>query len=74
MELQGVIEPSASAWSSQAVLVTKKDGSTRFCVEYQWLNDVTQYDSYPLARIDDMLDVLEEARWFSGRVAIGRSS
>ena len=65
MHKNGVIEPSISPWSSPIVLVKKKDGSTRFCVDYRKLNDVTKKDSYPLPRIDDTLDTLSGAKWFS---------
>ena len=47
------------------VLVTKKDGTTRFCVDYRKLNDVTRKDAYPLPRIDDTLDALRGLRYFS---------
>ena len=40
------------------MLVTKKDGGTRFCVDYRKLNDATVKDAYPLPRIDDTLDML----------------
>ena len=60
-----VIEPSASPWASPIVLVTKKDGSTRFCIDYRKLNDVTRKDAYPLPRIDDTLDALSGSLYFS---------
>ncbi|GBN98665.1 Retrovirus-related Pol polyprotein from transposon 297 [Araneus ventricosus] len=43
----------------------KKDGSTRFCVDYRKLNEITIKDSYPLPRIDDILDALNGSQWFS---------
>lgn len=65
MQKQGVIEESKSPWSSPIVLVKKKDGSTRFCVDYRRLNAVTKKDSYPLPRIEDTLDALSGSSWFS---------
>ena len=62
---RGVIEPCQSSWASPVVLVTKKDGTTRFCMDYRKLNDVTQKDAYPLPRIDDTLDALCSSRYFS---------
>ncbi len=60
-----MIEPCQSSWVSPVVLVTKKDGSTRFCVDYCKLNDVTRKDAYPLPRIDDILDALQGSQYFS---------
>ena len=61
----GVIEASESPWSSPVVLVTKKEGLVRFCIDYRKLNDITIKDSYPLPRIDDCLDSLRGSQWFS---------
>ena len=65
MNEQGLIEKSCSPWSSPLVLVRKKDGSLRCCVDYRLLNNVTEKDSYPLPRIDETLDALSGAQWFS---------
>ena len=55
---QGIIEPSWSLPSSPVVLVQKKDGSTRLCVDYRNLNNLTLKDSYSLQRIDESLDAV----------------
>ena len=65
MSSQGLIEPSESPWASPIVLVRKKDGGLRFCVDYRALNNITRKDSYPLPRIDDTLDTLAGMNWFS---------
>jgi len=62
---QDIIEPSTSPWCSPVVLVKKKDGGTRFCVDYRKLNDITVKDSFPLPRIDDIFDQLSQSIYFT---------
>ena len=61
----GVIVPSGSDWSSQIVLVKKKDDSIRFCINFKPLNKITIKDKFPLPRIDDCLDSLAGKKYFS---------
>jgi hypothetical protein len=60
-----VIRPSRSPWGARVLLVNKKDGSTRFCVDYRALNDLTKTEVYPLPRIDDTLACFEGKTVFS---------
>ena len=61
----GVIRPSNNPWASPVVMVKKKDSSLRLCVDFRQLNAATIKEAHPIPRIDDLLDALHGARWFS---------
>ena len=61
----GVIQPSTSPWAAPIVLVKKKYCTTRFCIDYRKLNDVTRKEAYPLPHIDETLDALAGAKVFT---------
>ena len=60
----GVVTPSDSPWSSPVVLVRKKDGTIRFCVDNRRLNNVTIKDAYPLPNIEDAVNTLSGSKYF----------
>ena len=60
-----VIEESSSAWSSPIVLVPKPDGTFRFCNDFRRLNEVSDFDAYPMARVDDLIERLGPARYLN---------
>jgi hypothetical protein len=65
MQRRGFIEESDGPWWSPGVLVRKKKGKLRFCLDYRKLNHVTRKDCFPLPRIDDTLDTLAGGYLFS---------
>ncbi|XP_010527567.1 PREDICTED: uncharacterized protein LOC104804901 [Tarenaya hassleriana] len=62
---KGFIQPSFPPWGAPVLFVKKKDGSMRLCIDYRGLNQVTIKNWYPLPRIDELLDQLQGAQWFS---------
>ena len=61
----GIIQLSQSPWSFPVVLIPKRDGTSRFCVDYRKLNAITLQDPFPIPRIDDIIDRLNGSKWFS---------
>ena len=65
MEREGIIDPSTSEWASPLVIVKKKDGMLRLCVDYRRLNSIAKADAYPMPRIDDLIDRLGGAKYIT---------
>jgi RNase H-like domain found in reverse transcriptase/Reverse transcriptase (RNA-dependent DNA polymerase)/Integrase zinc binding domain/Ty3 transposon capsid-like protein/gag-polyprotein putative aspartyl protease/Zinc knuckle len=60
-----IIEQSVSPWSASVVMVSKKDGSKRLCVDYRRLNSVTVLDPFPIPMVQDVLEGMKDSHWFS---------
>lgn len=60
-----IIDRSRSPWGFLVVLIEKKGGSKRFCVDFKALNKITKNNAHPLPVIDDILASLHSARYFS---------
>jgi hypothetical protein len=60
-----VIVPSTSEWSFPVVMIPKKDGSIRFCIDFRKLNNITVKDCYPLPFISELLNTIKGKQYFS---------
>lgn len=61
----GLIVPSASPFASTVLLVQKKDGTSRFCVDYRKLNDITIKNKFLMPLVDEVLDELSSTQYFT---------
>lgn len=62
---QGIIQSNVSPFASPVLLVKKKDGTWRFCVDYRGLNEITVKNKYPMPVVEELLDELADAQWFT---------
>ena len=62
---KGIIQESNSPWSQPLVIITKKDGSPRFCVDFRNLNNITRQQIIPMPRIDEVLCSLGDACYYT---------
>ncbi|CAL9707672.1 unnamed protein product [Knipowitschia caucasica] len=65
MQKLGVIEPSNSEWCRPVVIVLKKDGSLRICIDFGKINAVSEFDAYPMPRIDELLERIGRAQYIT---------
>ena len=59
----GAIKPSNSAWSNAVVLMRKKDGELRFCIDFRHLNSCTKMDAFPLPQMHDAINALKGSKY-----------
>ena len=65
MQRLGVMERSSSAWSSPVVMVPKKGGSMRFCIDFRRVNAQSHFDAYPMPRLEDLIESVGKPHFIS---------